>query len=88
MHPDQILFLDQRSNAFGKTLVDALIPFARLALIFGQVEPIVEQRPQRGIGITVVIFIDIARGEIDCGGGHAIIALKIDIASAIFAFFT
>ena len=60
MHPDQIVFLDQGLDAFGKAFVYPFIAFARLTLVFGQIEPIMEQRPQCRIGIAIVIFVNIA----------------------------
>ena len=41
-----------------------------------------KQRPERRVGIAVVIFVDIALRQIDRGGRYAIIGLRIDIAGA------
>ncbi len=85
--PDGIVGLDQRRNLVGKAFVDALVALARLAFVLREVEAVMEQRPQRRIGIAVVIFVDIALRQIDRRGGHAVIGLRVDMPGApAFAF--
>jgi hypothetical protein len=84
--PDEIVFLDQRGDAVGEALVDPLVALAGLALIFGEVEPKVKQRPQRGIGIAVVIFVDISVREIDGRRGDALVALRRNLIVLVVAF--
>jgi hypothetical protein len=73
VNPDEIVPTDQRGEAVGKSFVDPLVPDRGRALVFGQVEPVVKQRPERGIGVAVVVFGDILRGQVDGRHGHAIV---------------
>ena len=85
--PDEIVFFDQRRDRFGEGFVDALVPLAGLAFVFGQVQPVMEQRPQSRIGVAVVIFVDIALRKVDRRGRHAIMGLGIyPAAGTLFAF--
>ncbi len=85
MDPDEIVFLDQRRDACGKAFVDPLIALAGLAFVLSQVEAEMEQRPQRGIGIAVVILVDIAVREVDRRGGDAVVALRGYFALVLLA---
>lgn len=78
--PDKVIFLDQRKDVFGKTVVDPLVALPCAILEPGEVDAIVEQRPKRRIGVTVVIFVEFALCEIDRRGRYAIVALKVEIA--------
>src|SRR3546814_2204402 len=42
-----------------ETLVDAVVPALEIAGIFGQVDAEMEQRPERLVGIAVIIFVDV-----------------------------
>src|SRR3546814_18949281 len=59
--------------------VDALVPALEGALELGQVEAVVEQRPQGAVGITVVIFLDILLRQVDRARGDAAIGLEMEI---------
>src|SRR3546814_14138843 len=72
LHPNQIVRLDQRDQAVRELLVDAFIAAAELILILGKVDAIMEERPERAVGIAVVIFLDVLRLEVDRRGGDAI----------------
>src|SRR3546814_8483073 len=65
LHPNQIVRLDQRDQAVRELLVDAFIAAAELILILGKVDAIMEERPERAVGIAVVIFLDVLRLEVD-----------------------
>ncbi len=78
--PDDVVGLDQRGDRLGETLVDPLVALAGLALVFGQVDAVVEQRPQRRIGIAVVILLDVLRLEVDRRDGDAVVLLISDLA--------
>ena len=80
--PYDIVGFDQRRCQFGEAFVDAFIALARLAFVLGEVEPVVEQRPQRRIGVTIVIFVDVALRQVDCRSGHAVIGLRVDMPGA------
>ena len=63
--PDQIVGLDQRRDRLGEALVDPLVAGAEAAVIFGEVDPVVEERPQGAVGIAVIIFVDVLLFEVD-----------------------
>src|SRR3546814_20304845 len=65
LHPIRIVRLDQRDQAVRELLVDAFIAAAELILILGKVDAIMEERPERAVGIAVVIFLDVLRLEVD-----------------------
>ena len=78
LHPHHVVRLDQRQHRIGKPLVGALVAAGEAALVLGQVDAIVEQRPQRAVGIAVVVFLDVLLFEVDRGRGHAVGALEVD----------
>src|SRR5690606_2132124 len=53
---------------------------AELALIFGQVDAVMEQRPERRIGVAIIIFVHVERGEIDHSSCDAVAFLNMDLA--------
>ena len=81
--PDQIVRLDQRRDRLGEALVDPLVAAAEAAVIFGEVDPIVEERPQGAVGIAVIIFVDVLLLEVDRRGGDAVVALQVDLAGEL-----
>src|SRR3546814_1923919 len=80
LHPNQIVRRDQRDQAVRELLVDAFIAAAELILILGKVDAIMEERPERAVGIAVVIFLDVLRLEVDRRGGEAIGARNSPLA--------
>lgn len=83
MHPDQIVGLDQRLHRLGEAFVDAGIAGVEIALELGQVDPIVEERPQRPVGIAVIIFVDILLFQVDGRGGDSAALLEVDMAAEL-----
>jgi hypothetical protein len=81
--PDEVVGLDQRRHRAGEALVDPLIAAAEAAVIFGIVDPIVEQRPQGAVGVAVIIFVDILLLEVDRRGGDALVPLQVDMAGEL-----
>ena len=71
MHPDEVVFLDHRRDAFGEPFVDPLVSLGGFLFVLSQIEPVVEQRPQRRIRIAVVIFVDVLLREVHRRGRHA-----------------
>ena len=65
VHPDQVVGLDQRRDRLGEALVDPLVAAGEAAVIFGQVDPVVEERPQGAVGVAVIIFVDVLLLEVD-----------------------
>ena len=83
MHPDEIVVLQQRQQGLGEAAVRALIAALEFPRKFGEVDPVMEQRPERAVRIAVIIFVDILRLQIDRRGGDAFGPLKIDMAAEI-----
>src|SRR5690606_16694976 len=71
---------DQRRDRLGEALVDPLVAAAETAVIFGEVDPVVEERPERPVGIAVIIFVDVLLLEVDRRGGDAVLAMQVDLA--------
>src|SRR3546814_9680862 len=80
LHPDEILFLDESDEAVRELLVDPLIAASELGFIFGEVDAVVKERPQRPVRIAIVIFVDVVRFEVDRRGGEAVGALHGELA--------
>ena len=78
--PDQVVGLDQRRDRLGEALVDPLVAGAEAAVIFGKVDPVVEERPQGAIGVAVIIFVDVLLFEVDGRRGDAVVAVQVDLA--------
>ncbi len=84
LHPDDVVLLDQRKEAVRELLVDAFIAATEFILIFGKVDAVVKERPQRAVGIAVVIFLDIMGFEVDRCGGEAVDAFHRELAGELF----
>ena len=76
VHPDQVVGLDQRRQRLGEPPVHPLVALAIGPVVGGQVGAVVEQRPQRLVGVAVVVFVEVGLLEVDDGGGHAVDGLR------------
>ena len=83
MDPDEVIGLDQRGEGGAETLVDPLVAGAEGPVELGQVDPVVEERPQRPVGVAVIIFVDILFLEVDGGGGDAAMGPEMDLAAEL-----
>jgi hypothetical protein len=63
VHPDDVVRANHRDEASRKRFVDAQIPRVVLALEVREIVPVVERRPQRGIGKAAVILVIVAPRE-------------------------
>ena len=79
VHPDEVVGRDVRRDLLAEDAVHPLVAALIVALELGQIEPVVEQRPQRRIGIAVVIFLDLLLGEVDRPRGDAAIGLEMEL---------
>lgn len=86
MHPDKIIFLNQRRDAFGKPLINPLIALPGALFILGKIDAIVKQRPQGRVGIAIVIFINLALSEVNCRGCDAAASIKMDVIGRFCIF--
>jgi hypothetical protein len=81
--PDQVLGLYERAHRLGEALVHPLVAAREAAVIFGEVDAVVEERPQGSVGVAVIIFLDVLFLEVDRGGGDALVALEVDLAGEL-----
>src|SRR3546814_17000574 len=79
VYPDEIIGINMRRDDPREGFVDALVPALEGALELGQVEAVMEQRPQGAVGITVVIFLDILLRMVDSARGHEAIGLEMGL---------
>src|SRR3546814_9942217 len=63
--------------------LDAVVPALEIAGIFGQVDAEMEQRPERLVGIAVIIFVDVLLLQIDGRGLDPFILRKADLSGEI-----
>ncbi len=84
--PDEVFFLDQWQHRVGEARVDPLVALTEIAVVFGQIDAVVEQRPERAVGVAVVVFLDILRFEVDRGSGDAVVALHVEVAGELLGF--
>ena len=57
MNPDYIIRPNEFVQFAGEMLVDAHVAGEIAAGIFGEIQPIVQDRPQHSIGKAVVVFV-------------------------------
>ena len=63
--PDHVVGRQRLAQAIGQDLVDPAVGGPGLAVEFGQLDPIVEQRPEHAVGKSIVIPVIIRWIEID-----------------------
>ena len=76
MHPHDVVGLQQCFEVTGEILVDAEIAAEIAAGEFGEIEPIMQDRPQHTIGEAVVEFLVVILAEID--GGEVMLSCVMD----------
>ncbi len=70
VHPNDIVRLEDARYVIGEDPVDALIAAEIAVRIFGEIDAIVQDRPEDPIGKAVVIFLIVGVREVDhriCG---------------------
>ena len=65
MHPDHVVGLDERRQRVGEQRVDPQISGELDRGEFGQIDPIVQDRPQHAVGEAVVIILEIDVRQIE-----------------------
>src|SRR5690606_36715381 len=83
LHPHGIVRFDQRADRVGKAIVGALIAAGISTLVLSKIDPVVEQRPQRAIGVAVVILLDILLFEVSAGAREAAVSLHRALAGEL-----
>ena len=71
VNPDHIIRQDEFVQLAGKMLVDAHVAGEIAARKLGEVQPIVQDRPQHSIGKAIVIFVVIFLSQIGNDVGKA-----------------
>ena len=64
VHPDRVFRSDQRRQGFGEMSVHPEIAVKIDRSEFGQIDPVVEDRPQHPVGEPVVIFLKVGRRQV------------------------
>ncbi len=72
MHPDHVVGPEQLLQMSGEEFIDAKIAAEIAAREFGQVEPVMQDRPQHAVGEAVVKFLVIVLAQIDGGVGDVV----------------
>jgi len=76
--PTRFLFhvahvLRRSCSGLGEPAVHPLVSLAERAVVVGQVDPVVEQRPERAVGVAVIGILIICAGAILLGGNLGLI---------------
>ena len=74
VHPDYVVGTQQLFQIFGEEFVDAEIATEIAAREFGEVEPVMQNRPQHAVSETVIEFLVIVLAQVD-GGVSGIVVL-------------
>src|SRR5436190_3745902 len=85
VHPDDVLALEEWTQPSRHPLVDAPIGLRKAPFEAGEVESVMEDRPQGLVGETAVEFLDICRRHVD--GGKLDAAFRLDLQRPERAFF-
>ena len=81
---DEVVLADQRADGLGEAAVHADVSPLVIALELGQVDTVVEERPERAVSEAVVVLVDILRLEVDGGGGDAALLHPVHLAGEGF----
>ena len=73
MHPDDIVGLQQLLEFVGEEFVDAEITAEIAAREFGEVKPVMQDRPQHAVGEAVVEFLVVVLAQIDGGVSDVVV---------------
>ncbi len=65
VNPDDVVRLDHRRQNLGEPSIHPLIALAVGPFVLGQIDAVMEQRPQGLVGVAVVVFVDVLRLQID-----------------------
>ena len=65
VHPDQIVVAQIRVELLGEQLVDLAVGDVPVAIEAREIEPVVEQRPERAVGEAAVVALEGSRREVD-----------------------
>ena len=77
MHPDRVVRVEQRRDLLGETPVDGEIGGFRAGAQFGEVEPVMEERPKRAVGEAQIIAVVLLRRQRHRDGAHVADAAEL-----------
>ncbi len=72
VHPDRIVAVEQRHQTLGEGLVDPAVGGEVRGIERGEVDPAVQQRPQRTVGEAEVVAVVLVGAEVDGGQRKAV----------------
>jgi hypothetical protein len=78
--PDQVVGPQQRRKRGGEATVDPGVAGVERAVVGGQVGAEMEYRPERRVGVAVVIFVVVGLLEVDGDDGDVIDAVAFQLA--------
>ena len=82
VHPDDVIGLEQRLQALGHGHVDPPIAVVLFPVVTRQIDPIVEDRPEGGVGETAVVVVVVALGQ---AKGHIVdVVLGLGLGRPVF----
>ncbi len=73
VHPDYIVGTQQLLEILGEEFVDAEITAEIAPREFGEIEPVMQNRPQHAVGEAVVEFLVVILAQIDGGVGDVVV---------------
>ena len=65
LDPDEVVVADHRGEHACERAVDPLVAPVGVAAVVDEVQPVVQQRPQRTVGEAVVVGVVLSAGEVD-----------------------
>ncbi len=72
LHPDDVVGPQERHQAGGEALVDAAVALFEAAVEVGQVEAVVQRRPQGAVGEACVELVIVHLRDVDRRGGDGV----------------
>ena len=70
MDPEDVVGLQQRHQLARKQLVHPAVPGNKTRVKVGQVQPVMEDRPQHAVAVAQVITVMVFAAQVDGGQGH------------------
>ncbi|MCY1420490.1 hypothetical protein D9M71_361120 [compost metagenome] len=64
VHPEDVVRLQQRAQAFGEELVDAQVAAEVRLVELREVQPVMQDRPQHAVGEAVVVLLEVVRTHV------------------------
>src|SRR4249920_3982512 len=85
VHPHDVVGPQQCFKMSGEILIDPEITTEVATGEFGEIKPIVQNRPQHSIGEAVVEFLVVVLAEVDGGVGNIVVRDRFDRPRPVFS---